>query len=423
MATKKRGSVKTSAKKGEALRVMSKELQELDGREFRKNAAIIHIPANKLLGFFERKIINVLLVNAYPELPKKLVHPISARFLYEAIGWENSNDYKKLEEAADNIMGSVMTVNMFNEGTLEWHKVNLVQRISLLKGGIVEYEYSEWLAKRLADPEMWATIDLRMQREFKSNYALILYENVVRYEKLGYTGSRSVDVWREILGATAPMYNEYRHLNHHVLGPAMEEINAVTKFKVTMETLKAGRKVTELKFFIEPKKQGNLPLEESAADAEVRCELERIGFEAATILEVIQTNPQRALLAARRTREQEAAGKVSGTPAAYFMGIFRRDSEIKLDADKPRRKASVPVPLSDAARESDRKSDEIRKASLKLTDEQRAALRAVYIEAHPDARFNEETRRWNEPKHTTGYRGFELAQRLNCPGNRGGWLV
>jgi plasmid replication initiation protein len=406
MATKK-----AKVKKGEALRVMSKELEELDSREFRKNAAIIHIPAEKQLGFFERKIINVLLVNALRELPHKLVHHISARFLYEAIGWEKSNDYQKLEEAANNIMSTVMTVNMFNEGTVEWHKVNLVQRISLLKGGIVEYEYSDWLAQRLADPEMWANIDLKMQREFKSAYALILYENVVRYEKLGYTAFRTVEVWKEILGATAPMYNEYRHLNHHVLRPAMEEINTVTKYKVTMATQGKGRKVSELKFFIEPKKQGDLPLEETTSDVEVRCELERLGFDADTIRDVIQTNPERALLAARRTREQEASKKIVGTPAAYFMGIFRRESEIKLDAHKPKRKASIPAPLSEAARENDRKADETRRVLRTLTEEQRAELRAAYIEANPGARYNEETRRWNEPKHTAGYRGFEMAQR------------
>jgi hypothetical protein len=85
--------------------------------------------------------------------------------------------------------------------------------------------------------------------------------------------------------------------------------------------------------------------------------------------------------------------------------------EIKLDADKPKRKIGIPASLSDAAGDNDLKYDEIRKAVLKLTDEQRAELRAAYIAAHPDARFNEETRRWNEPAHTARYCGFELVQR------------
>jgi plasmid replication initiation protein len=400
---------KKGGKKGEALEVISKELQELDAREFRKNAAIIHIPTGKL-GLVERKIINVLLVHAFKELPDKLVHHISARFLFEAIGWGGSNDYKKLEAAAENIMSSVMSVNMFNDGTLEWHKVNLVQRIALLKGGIVEYEYMDWLAQRLADPEVWASIDLRMQRQFKRSYSLILYENLIRYIKVGKTKPRSVGVWREILGATADMYDAYRHLNGYVLAPAIEEINTVTDYTVSMVPIKKGRKVEELEFFIERKKQAGLQLEESEGDMELRCELERIGFDADTIRNVTTKDPERALLAARRTREQEAAGKIDGTPAAYFMGIFKRKSEIKLDADKPNRIAVTPAPTeSDDDKAKDKRAAELRAAWGKLTDAERETAISLFIADHGATSRIEgsfEFRAFNEKLKWTSEKGW-----------------
>jgi plasmid replication initiation protein len=187
------------------------------------------------------------------------------------------------------------------------------------------------------------------------------------------------------------MYDHYRHLNGYVLAPAIEEINTVTDYTVSMVPIKKGRKVEELEFFIERKKQAGLQLEESESDMELRCELERIGFDADAIRDITKEDPERALLAARRTREKEAANAIDTSPAAYFMGIFRRKGEIKLDADKPKKEPQKPAALSDAELEKDERAGAKNSAAAELTTEEQHALRDEFIASHPGAKVNPTT--------------------------------
>ncbi|ABO60596.1 replication initiation protein (plasmid) [Burkholderia vietnamiensis] len=393
--------------KASAVDTRSPELAKLDERELRKHVATIHVSGS--LSLVERKIVNVLLLHAYDDLLTKREHTMSVRFLCEAIGWDSSNDHKKLAEAAENIMRNIVTVNMFSDGSEEWKKTALVSSVGV-KNGRVTYAYIEWLAERLARPEVFAAIDIKIQRRFKSGYALALYENCIRFKGVGQTRYAPVDTWKEILGATGKMYEEYRHFSNHVLKTAIKEINDVADIDVDLRVKKDGRRIVEIQFGVKEKAQAELPFEGDPKEEQTREELQRIGIGANTIKRILAKNPSRAWLAAKVTRERETAGKIKDSAAGYFMSIFESDSVLELPAEPPKPEQKEPARPSAEELEKDRKADAARKATAALTEEKRAELRAAYIANNPDAAYNEETGRWNKAAHTTGYRAFERAQ-------------
>ena len=56
------------------------------------------------------------------------------------------------------------------------------------KGGVCDYAYSPALAEKLADPKVFALINLDIQRRFASGHALALYENCYRFVSTRSTG-------------------------------------------------------------------------------------------------------------------------------------------------------------------------------------------------------------------------------------------
>ncbi|KVN83483.1 replication initiation protein [Burkholderia ubonensis] len=388
------------------------ELAKLDERELRKHVATIHVSGN--LSLVERKIVNVLLLHAYDDLLTKREHTMSVKFLCEAIGWEGSNDHKKLAQAAENIMHNVVTLNMFADGKQDWKKTPLVSSIGVSNGRVV-YAYIEWLAERLASPEVFAAIDIKIQRRFKSGYALALYENCLRYRSVGQTRYASVDTWRDLLGATGKMYEQYRHFSNFVLQKAINEVNAVSDIDVELRIKKVGRKVTELQFGVTEKAQAELPFEVDPKEALLREQLTSIGFGESSIKGILAKNMPRAALAVKVTLEREAAGKITGSPAGYFMSVFESDSPLDLPERKTRKAAKPPALPSDDEVKADKQAATTRGAWGKLTDAEKEAITAEFIaETGAATRVGEKYEFSNikEKASWTGYRGKRAAEVL-----------
>ncbi|WP_239482860.1 replication initiation protein [Paraburkholderia sp. C35] len=390
--------------------VRSAELAKLDERELRKHVAAIHVSGN--LSLVERKIVNVLLLHAYDDLLTKREHTISVRFLCEAIGWEASNDHKKLAQAAENIMHNIVTLNMFADGKEDWKKTPLVSSIGV-KDGRVTYAYIEWLAERYAHPEVFAAIDIKMQRRFKSQYALALYENCLRYRKIGQTRYAPVDTWRELLGATGKMYEQYRHFSNFVLQKAIKEVNAVSDIDVELRFKKEGRTVTELQFGVTEKAQAELPFEVDPKEAMLREQLTAIGFGESSIKSILSKNLPRAALAIKVTLEREAAGKITGSASGYFMSVFESDSPLDLPerTQKKARKAPA-LPSADEVK-ADKQAAVTRGAWGKLTDAEKEALTVEFVEktgAETRIAGKHEFANIAEKAYWTGYRGKRAAE-------------
>lgn len=215
----------------------------------KKNVAAIHVSGK--LTLLQRKLSNVLLLNAYDTLTTRSQHMIDARTLCQMIGY-NSNDMETLKTALRGLAETIAEWNMLDAAGREEWGVSSLLAYAKLKDGVCEYGYSAALAEKLHDPKVFALINLDIQRRFTSGHALALYENCFRFVRTGSTGWWSLELFRRLMGVDGSAYYEsFKHLNAKIIKPAVAEVNRTSDIVVTPETRKQGRQVVEIRFRIE----------------------------------------------------------------------------------------------------------------------------------------------------------------------------
>ncbi|WP_208353197.1 replication initiation protein [Pseudaestuariivita rosea] len=214
----------------------------------KKHVAAIHVSGK--LTLLQRKLSNVLLLNAYDTLTSQATHVIDARTLCMMIGY-NSNDMETLKASLRGLAETVAEWDMLDEkGQQEWGVSSLLS-YAKLKGGICEYAYSPALADKLNDPKVFALINLNIQRRFTSGHALALYENCYRFVRTGSTGWWDLNLFRRLMGvADSAYYETYKHLNAKIIKPAVAEVNRTSNIILTPEIRKRGRAVSDIRFLI-----------------------------------------------------------------------------------------------------------------------------------------------------------------------------
>jgi len=219
----------------------------------KKNVAAIHVSGK--LTLLQRKLSNVLLLNAYDTLVHQNTHKIDAQTLCAMIGY-NSNDMETLKASLRGLVETLAEWDMLDEnGQQEWGVSSLLA-YAKLKGGVCEYSYSSALAEKLHDPKVFALINLNIQKRFTSGHALALYENCYRFVRTRSTGWWELETFRRLMGVNDSAYYEvFKHLNAKVIKPAVAEVNKTSNIIVTPETRKMGRSVTHIRFKIKDNPQ------------------------------------------------------------------------------------------------------------------------------------------------------------------------
>ena len=212
----------------------------------------------------QRRAWNVLLANAYNELPDKDIHSASVVELAAKLGFNSKNeDY--LKEILETLVDCKVKWNLLGKDKKqEWGVAGLLAEARIVDG-ICYYEYSPSMRQRLHNPRIYTKLNLRLQNKFKGQYALILWEVCFDYFDTnrgeGETPSIPLQTFRELMGIEADEYRTFKALNQRVIKPAINEINELTNYFVEVEHKRIGRKVAELKFRITKVKQ--LPIQES----------------------------------------------------------------------------------------------------------------------------------------------------------------
>ena len=231
------------------------------------NEVIKASPAIQIQGkvtHLQRRAWNVLLANAYNELPNKDIHSVSVAELAAKLGFDSKNE-EYLKEALRALRNCEVQWNILGKDKKqEWGVAGLLSE-ARIKNGICYYEYSHTIRQKLHNPRIYTKLNLRLQNQFKSQYALILWEVCFDYfdtdRDQGETPFIPLETLRELMGIEADEYRTFKALNQRVLKPAINEINNLTDYFVEVEQKRIARKVAELKFRITRVKQ--LPVQES----------------------------------------------------------------------------------------------------------------------------------------------------------------
>ena len=299
--------------------------------EFKKHVAAIHTSGE--LTLLERKVVNVLLLNAYDDLLTKRSHAIPVKHLAEMLGWEASHNVERLQEALRRIVGTSVEFNVMEDGKEGWEITSLLSHAKI-RGGVCTYKYVEELAERLFDPEVYATINIGVQRKFKGGYSLTLYENCVRYKDVGSTGFWELEKFRRIMGAEAAMYSEFKRLSSFVINKAVEEVNRQSDIHLTPEYKKTGRKVIAVKFLI--RENAQIPLiapeqldgNEAIKTNPIYLRLREHGIGDKLAIAWILQDEQRAREVVEYVEAKDKKKQVKGSTAGYIRKLIEDGADV-----------------------------------------------------------------------------------------------
>lgn len=300
--------------------------------QVKKHVAAIHTSGE--MSLLERKTANVLLLNAYDALLSKRTHTLPVKHLCAMLGWDESNNIERLQDVLRKLASTTIEFNMMEDGGKEVWRVMSMLSYGEISGGTCTYRYDEYLAERLYDPEIYATINIGVQRRFDGGYALTLYENCLRYKTVGSTGWWELNRFRRIMGADAALYDDFYRLNERVIKPSIKEINRVSDIQLEPEFQKQGRKIAAVRFLITENPQQTLlkPViqddHEAIRESEIFKRLLEHGIgERLAILWILQ-DEDRARQVVEYVEAKAKKKQVKGSTAGYIRTLYESDAVV-----------------------------------------------------------------------------------------------
>lgn len=346
----------------------------------KKHVATIHI--NGVLSLVERKLANVLLLNAYDDLLVKRMHTLPLPHLLAMMGWTESNKIDGLQDAIKKLAGTSVECNLMKDGKESWHAMAMIA-YGAIEGGICKYSYTEFLAEQLYNPEIYATINLGIQRLFESCYALALYENCLRYKSVGSTGWWSIEMFRDLVGAKKSSYDEFKYLRRDAIEKPVAEINRVSDIRLSPEFRRQGRKIAEIRFLVfEAPQQAVLKPEAKDAHAEIResdlfKRLRSHGIGPRLAVAWILQDEARARATVEHVEGLAKSGQVKKSTAGYLRSLFENEAEVgpsAFDAQLKAEKAQAQEAARRAEEEARKQASEAKRADAERRRRELAEL-------------------------------------------------
>lgn len=326
--------------------------------QVKKHVAAIH--TNGVLSLLERKMVNVLLLNAYDALLTRRTHTLPIKHLCAMLGWDESNNIERLQDVLLKLASTAVEFNMMEDGKEVWRVMSMLS-YGEIKDGTCTYRYDEYLAERLYDPEIYATINIGIQRRFEGCYALTLYENCLRYKAVGSTGWWELNRFKKIVGATAPMYDEFKYLKRDVITKPVEEINRISDIQLVPEYQKQGRKVIAIRFLVTENPQQTLlqPMIQvhhaAIRESEIFKRLLDHGIgERLAILWILQ-DEERARQVVEYVEARAKKKQVKGSTAGYIRTLYESDAKVGKTPFEEKKEQEVKAKIEAEQREAKEK--------------------------------------------------------------------
>jgi plasmid replication initiation protein len=373
--------------------------------QVKKHVAAIHTSGEMTL--LERKTANVLLLNAYDALLTKRTHTLPVKHLCAMLGWDESNNIERLQDVLRKLASTTIEFNMMEDGGKEVWRVMSMLSYGEINGGTCTYRYDEYLAERLYDPEIYATINIGVQRRFDGGYALTLYENCLRYKTVGSTGWWELNRFRRIMGAEAALYDDFYRLNERVIKPSVKEINRVSDIQLEPEFQKQGRKIAAVRFLITENPQQTLlkPMIEddhaAIRESEIFKRLLDHGIgERLAILWILQ-DEERAQQVVEYVEAKARKKQVKGSTAGYIRTLYESDAVVGKTPFEAKKEQEAKAKIEAEQREAKEKrraeleAEYVRERVNKVVNEMSIDDNRTWIQRYIDEVGAEKTKSYN----------------------------
>ena len=377
------------------------------GESVKKHVAAIHTSGE--LSLLERKMANVFLLNAYDDLLTKRTHHIPVQLLSAMIGWDESNNIERLQSSLKQLTSTAIEFDLMGDGKGSWAVVSLLS-FGEIKNGICSYRYDEFLAEKMYDPEIYATINMRIQRQLKGGYSLALYENCLRYKNVGSTGWWEMEKFRRLVGAEASLYDSFKRINERIIQPSVKEINKSSDIFIEPEFKKESRKMTAVRFLVRENSQQAIFKQEETdefvalRESDIYKRLKEHGIGDKLAISWILQDEERARAVVNYVEAKDKKKQVKGSTAGYIRKLIEDKAEVGKPSYEAKKEEETKAKADEAKRqELEKKRAEIEaecirerttEAVNKLSVEDKRRLIPEYLaETGQDKgkRYNEDT--------------------------------
>lgn len=235
----------------------------LDRNEVIKHSAAIHI--SNTLTHTQRMVSNVLLKNAFKDLLSDERHQIKISTLLQSIDC-NTRNIKAVKDILSVLATTKLEWNILDKDKKNRWGVSALLAYAEIKSGVCSYEYSAGLRKIFSNPNIYARLNLLIQRQFKCGHTLAIWEYLMEFLcstgfKSGYTDWLSVEAFKKLLGThNDPLYKEFKYIGQRLIKKPLKKINEVSDISAEVEYERKKRRVVALRFKVARKENYQLPL-------------------------------------------------------------------------------------------------------------------------------------------------------------------
>lgn len=221
--------------------------------EAKKPAELIQMKGHESLTLAARRAITLLWHNAHSQgIKEGKDYTIE---IDDLIGSRHKG-YDIVEDAIEALMKTLVTVK---------HSDGSTTRVQFLGGndmdspdrtaGTLTYSFDKRLINILKNSTIWGKISFPVLLSLSSKYGVSLYENAAQLSGLSHKTHQiyTLDEFRTMLGVEEKKYPTFGALNQQVIKPAVEEINALAEFHISVAPIKTSRKVTHIRLDWWPK--------------------------------------------------------------------------------------------------------------------------------------------------------------------------
>jgi hypothetical protein len=272
------------------------------------------------------------------------------------------------------------------DGTKPFGSVQLIGRISYV-GGRFQFRVPPDLIGIIRGPGKSHWLSLRITSLFTLSYARVMYDHLLPYADEGVTEWFTLDelrAWQGTMGAKA---QEFKYFKRDWLTPAVDQINEVSDLHLSFETRNepGSRKIGRMRFRVERKELAERLLQtHEHAQALYQSLKQEIGLSSSQFNQIASERDtytdERLEQALERTRFSLKLGKVSKSPAGFFMKALK-EGWIVSDAERKM------VQIQDELALTDRKQSE----AIEQT-ESRRALQLAAQDVHAQNKVVSEVR-------------------------------
>lgn len=212
-----------------------------------KPAELIDIrEISESLTLADRRTYNLLIADAWDNIQEPVLHPIR---LHELRGSDKDN--ARPRDSLRRLMKVVIAFDVVEDGIKREVLTQLLGPCKLDQNpqGLAYYTFPEPIRNAIESLSVFARLRRDLLCQFRSKYALSLYEMVQKRVNLSFKTSEdfTIEELRQKLGVEKAKYPKLCDLQTRVLKPAVAEVNGLSDVTCSIESIIQDRKAVGLR--------------------------------------------------------------------------------------------------------------------------------------------------------------------------------